>query len=94
MVEQSLMMIQFDGFWGIWDEPFLIYENTLDKRQRLFFICFHSVFMNHIIFKRYKSVLKEGGVPIHKCAEYTDFALKRFYRGQEKPWFDNTILSL
>jgi hypothetical protein len=35
---------QFDGFGDMGRAFSSIYENTLDKRQRLFRICFHSVF--------------------------------------------------
>lgn len=89
---------QFDGFWGIWDEPFLQFmKNTLDKKKTPFFATVFTVSSHepYNIPKKYKNRFKEGGVPIHKCAEYTDFALKRFFdEAKKKPWFDNTIFVL
>lgn len=89
---------QFDGFWGIWDEPFLQYmKKTLDKKKTPFLATVFTVSSHepYNIPKKYKNRFKEGGVPIHKCAEYTDFALKRFFeQSKKKPWFDNTIFIL
>lgn len=89
---------QFDGFWGIWDEPFLQFmKNTLDKKKTPFFASVFTVSSHepYNIPQKYKNRFKEGGVPIHKCVEYTDFALKRFFmEAQKKPWFDNTIFVL
>ena len=89
---------QFDGFWGIWDEPFLQYmKNTLDKKKTPFFASVFTVSSHepYIIPDKYKDRFHEGGVPIHKCAEYTDFALKRFFtEAKKQPWFSNTIFVL
>lgn len=89
---------QFDGYWGIWDEPFLQFmKNTLDKKKTPFFASVFTVTSHepYIIPEKYKNRFHEGGVPIHKCAEYTDFALKRFFdEAKKKPWFSNTIFVL
>jgi len=86
---------QFDGFWGIWDEPFLQFmKRTLDKEKAPFFASVFTVSSHepYIIPEKYKNTFLEGGVPIHKCAEYTDFALKQFFKEAKKaPWFSNTI---
>jgi phosphoglycerol transferase MdoB-like AlkP superfamily enzyme len=86
---------QFDGFWGIWDEPFLQYmKKTLDKKKTPFFASVFTVSSHepYIIPEKYKNRFHEGGVPIHKCAEYTDFALKRFFdEAKKEPWFSSTI---
>ena len=86
---------QFDGFWGIWDEPFLQFmKKTLDKEKAPFFATVFTVSSHepYIIPEKYKNAFREGGVPIHKCAEYTDFALKQFFKEAKKaPWFSNTI---
>ena len=89
---------EFDGFWGICDEPFLQFmKNTLDKKKTPFFAAVFTVSSHepYIIPEKYKNKFQEGGVPIHKCAEYTDFALKRFFtEAKKKPWFSNTIFVL
>jgi phosphoglycerol transferase MdoB-like AlkP superfamily enzyme len=86
---------QFDGFWGIWDEPFLQFmKKTLDKKKTPFFASVFTVSSHepYIIPNKYKKTFREGGVPIHKCAEYTDYSLKRFFNEAKKePWFSNTI---
>lgn len=86
---------QFDGFWGIWDEPFLQYmKKTLDTKKSPFFASVFTVSSHepYIIPEKYKDKFKEGGVPMHKCVEYTDYALKRFFdEAKNEPWFNNTI---
>jgi len=89
---------QFDGFWGIWDEPFLQYmKKTLDTKKAPFFASVFTVSSHepYIIPEKYKNTVHEGGVPMHKCVEYTDFALKQFFTQAKKaPWFNNTIFVL
>lgn len=89
---------QFDGFWGIWDEPFLQFmKNTLDKQKTPFFSTVFTVSSHepYIIPEKYKNRFHEGEIPMHKCAEYTDYALKRFFdEAKKQPWFNNTIFVL
>lgn len=89
---------QFDGFWGIWDEPFLQFmKKTLDKKKTPFLATVFTVTSHepYIIPEKYKNKFAEGGVPMHKCVEYTDFALKRFFdEAKKQPWFSNTIFVL
>lgn len=86
---------EFDGFWGIWDEPFLQFmKKNLDQEKSPFFSTVFTV-SSHEPFnipKKYKNRFHEGELPIHKCIEYTDFSLKRFFEEAKKsPWFENTI---
>ena len=86
---------QFDGFWGIWDEPFLQFmKKTLDKKKSPFFASVFTVSSHepYIIPDKYKIKFREGDVPIHKCAEYTDYSLKQFFnQAKKEAWFNNTI---
>jgi phosphoglycerol transferase MdoB-like AlkP superfamily enzyme len=86
---------QYDGFWGIWDEPFLQFmKKTLDKKQKPFFATVFTVSSHepYIIPEKYKNRFKEGAIQMHKCVEYTDFALKRFFdEAKKEAWFNNTI---
>ena len=86
---------QFDGFWGIWDEPFLQYmKKTLDKKKTPFFASVFTVSSHepYIIPDKYKNKFLEGDIPMHKCAEYTDYSLRQFFASAKKePWFANTI---
>ena len=86
---------EFDGSWGIWDEPFLQFmKQTLDQKKSPFFATVFTV-SSHEPFKipeKYANKFKAGNIPMHKCVEYTDFALKQFFASAKKAkWFDNTI---
>ncbi len=86
---------EFDGFWGIWDEPFFQFmKNTLDTEKTPFFSTIFTVSSHepYIVPEKYKNKFKEGKIPMHKCAEYTDYALKQFFNAAKKQkWFENTI---
>lgn len=92
-------MADYDGVWGIWDEPFLQFfctklTETLEPfLASLFTISSHHPFR---VPQQYKDVFKdEGKFPIHKGIKYTDFALGRFFEeARKQPWFNNTIFVL
>jgi phosphoglycerol transferase MdoB-like AlkP superfamily enzyme len=88
----------FDGFWGIWDEPFLQFmKTTLDKQKAPFFSTIFTVSSHepYIIPDKYKNKFKEGDIIMHKCVEYTDYALKRFFEeAKNSVWYENTIFVL
>lgn len=85
----------FDGFWGIWDEPFMQFmKKTLDTKKEpflstIFTVSSHDPF---IIPKKYEGKFPKGHIPMHQCVGYTDYAFKRFFEAAKKePWFKNTI---
>lgn len=85
----------FDGLWGIWDEKFLdFYATKLNTFPEPFFSSFFSVSSHHpfIIPLEYKDDFKGGPLVIHKCIQYTDFSLSKFFRRVSKmPWYENTV---
>ena len=85
----------FDGFWGIWDEPFFKFmKYELDQKQRPFFSTLFTVTSHepYIIPKKYEGKFPKGYVPMHQCVGYTDFALQQFFHAAKKmPWFKNTV---
>ncbi|MEM5564480.1 LTA synthase family protein [Psychroserpens sp. AS72] len=85
----------FDGFWGIWDEPFLQYMKTnLDDMETPFFSTVFTVSSHdpYVIPEKYEGQFPVGNVPMHQCVGYTDYAFKQFFEAAKKePWFDNTI---
>jgi phosphoglycerol transferase MdoB-like AlkP superfamily enzyme len=88
----------FDGVWGIWDEPFFQYFNkNLSKEKQPFFATLFSV-SSHEPYKvpeKYEGKFPKGDVNIHQPIGYTDYALKRFFNEAKKqPWFNNTIFVL
>lgn len=85
----------FDGTWGIWDEPFFQYmKRTLDKKQQPFMATLFSV-SSHEPYKvpeKYAGKFPKGTVNIHESVGYTDYALRQFFDAAKKePWFKNTI---
>ncbi|WP_418636517.1 LTA synthase family protein [Winogradskyella sp.] len=85
----------FDGAWGIWDEPFLQYmKENIDDMETPFFTTVFTVSSHepYVIPKKYEGKFPIGNVPMHQCVGYTDYAFKRFFEEAKKePWFDNTI---
>lgn len=86
---------EFDGMWGIWDEPFLqFYAEQLNKFPQPFVSAFFSVSSHHPfrIPEKYEDTFKGGPLPIQKCIQYTDYALKRFFQKvSTMPWYKNTL---
>ncbi len=88
----------FDGTWGIWDEPFFQYmKRTLDKKKQPFMATLFSV-SSHEPYKvpeKYTGKFPKGTVNIHESVGYTDYALRQFFDAAKKePWFKNTIFVL
>lgn len=88
-------MADYDGHWGIWDEPFLQYwcAKLNDMKQPFMSACFTvSSHTPYVIPEKYKKTYPEEGVAIHKCIRYTDMAIGKFFETASKqPWFKNTI---
>ncbi|MBT8195146.1 MAG: LTA synthase family protein [Bacteroidia bacterium] len=85
----------YDGQWGIYDEPYLKYfEKELTKQKQPFLSCFFSLSSHHPfkLPKKYKNAFQEGELPIHPCISYTDAALKQFFQNaKNQDWFKNTL---
>ncbi|MFM2229695.1 MAG: Phosphoglycerol transferase [Bacteroidota bacterium] len=88
----------FDGYWGIWDEPFFHYFNkTISAKKQPFMATLFSVSSHepYIVPDQYKGKFPKGTNPMHQCVGYTDYALKQFFKAASKePWFNNTIFVL
>lgn len=88
----------FDGNWGIWDEPFLQYYCAkMGEMKQPFMTALFTVSSHHpfVVPDKYKNQFKGGQLPIHKCIRYTDMAIGRFFESARKqPWFKNTIFIL
>ena len=86
---------EFDGVWGIWDEPFFQYMKTvLDKKTQPFMATLFSV-SSHEPYKvpeKYAGKFPKGDINIHEGIGYTDYSLRKFFAAAKKePWFKNTI---
>jgi phosphoglycerol transferase MdoB-like AlkP superfamily enzyme len=88
----------FDGVWGIWDEPFFQYFNkTLSQKKSPFMATLFSV-SSHEPYKipeKYAGKFPKGKVNINQGIGYTDMALQKFFAAARKqPWYKNTIFVL
>ena len=88
----------FDGHWGIWDEPFLQYYCAKMSEMKQPFMTTVFTVSSHtpyVIPEKYKNVYPEEGLIMHKCIRYTDMAIGKFFESARKqPWFKNTIFVL
>lgn len=85
----------FDGSWGIWDEPFFQYmRETLNEKPQPFFSTIFTVSSHepYVVPKEYEGKFPKGYVPMHQVVGYTDYAFKKFFeKAKNEPWFENTI---
>lgn len=86
---------QFDGYWGIWDEPFFGFvKESLDEKDKPFFATIFTVTSHepYIVPKEFEGRFPMGYNPMHQCVGYTDYAFKTFFEAAAKEaWFENTI---
>lgn len=85
----------YDGNWGIWDEPFLQYmAKQLSKTQQPFFSSVFTLNTHHpfSIPKKYANKFNKSNEPFLNCVAYADFALAQFFATIKKEaWFNNTL---
>lgn len=85
----------FDGIWGIWDEPFFqFFADKLNTFQQPFFSTIFSVSSHHPfrVPEKYKGKFKKGKLPVLECISYTDLALREFFtKASRSEWFKNTL---
>ena len=85
----------FDGLWGIWDEKFLsYYADQLNTFRQPFFSSVFSLSSHHPfkVPEEYEGRFKGGPLVIHKCVEYTDFSLRKYFdKVKTMPWYKNTL---
>ena len=86
---------EFDGYWGIWDEPFLQFmKSEIDKKQSPFLSTVFTISSHepYVIPSKYDGKFKKGSIDMHQCVGYTDYALKRFFNeSKNSDWFENTV---
>ena len=85
----------FDGTWGIWDEPF--FQFSADKINELkepfistlFSVSSHEPF---VVPTKYKNKFPKGDHPLRETIGYTDMALRNFFEKAKKMnWFKKTL---
>lgn len=85
----------FDGQWGIFDEPFFDYfADGLNKMKPPFFATIFSLSAHHpyTIPEKYSNKFPQGNLKIQQTVAYADFALRRFFaKAARMPWYGNTL---
>jgi len=85
----------YDGIWGIWDEPFLQYfAKQMNTFKQPFYTTLFTVSSHHPynLPSGYENKFKSGPHLVHRTIGYTDYALRKFFNTASKmPWFNNTL---
>jgi phosphoglycerol transferase MdoB-like AlkP superfamily enzyme len=85
----------YDGEWGIYDEPFLQYVAEIigtEKQPSVSVIFTLSSHHPYSIPAKYKNKFPKGTLEIHESIGYTDYSLKHFFETYSKmPGFDSTL---
>jgi phosphoglycerol transferase MdoB-like AlkP superfamily enzyme len=85
----------YDGNWGIWDEPYLQYfADGINKMQQPFLATVFTLSSHppYKLPKQYEGVLPQRSSPIEAVVSYSDMALGKFFATASKqPWFNNTL---
>ncbi|GAA4355291.1 LTA synthase family protein [Hymenobacter saemangeumensis] len=88
----------YDGHWGIFDEPYLQYfSRQLTATPQPFFATLFTLSAHDpfTVPGPYRGKLPGGTQPIHPTIAYTDLALRRFFRiASRQPWYRNTVFVL
>ncbi|MFN5171631.1 MAG: LTA synthase family protein, partial [Bacteroidota bacterium] len=88
----------FDGNWGIFDEPYLQHfircMDTLNDGKQPVFASIFTLSSHHpyTIPKPYQGKLPGDPATVQHTIAYTDIALRKFFEtASKKPWFENTV---
>ena len=85
----------YDGNWGIYDEPFLQYVvKQMDTISKPFVSALFTLSSHHpySIPEQHIGRFPKGSMIVHETVGYTDYALKRFFEQASKTkWYDNTL---
>ncbi len=88
----------FDGHWGIFDEPYLQYVvDVLDTVKSPFFAGVFTLSSHHPykVPAEYAGKFPNGEFPILESVAYADYALQRFFeRASKSTWYKNTLFVL
>lgn len=90
---------EFDGTWGVWDEPFLQFFCAELSEMPQPFVASVFTLSSHHPFRvpdKYKDRFTDEGIfELNKCIRYADYSIGRFFESARKEaWFENTIFVL
>lgn len=88
----------FDGLWGIFDEPFLnrvakeIASSHSPHISTIFTLSSHTPYT---LPDKYKQTFTSGTMPMHKVISYSDMAIRKFFdKMKESKDYENTLFVL
>ncbi|MDR0789966.1 MAG: sulfatase-like hydrolase/transferase [Bacteroidales bacterium] len=85
----------YDGNWGIFDEPFLQYMvRTISSFKQPFATTVFTISSHHpyTIPPQHKGRFNKGTLIVHETVGYADYALKKFFEAAAKTdWYNNTL---
>ena len=85
----------FDGGWGIGDEPFLQFiVKDINRNKHPFCVAFFTLSSHqpYHIPDKYNNKFKGGPLPIFKAIQYADYSLQQFFKTvSTMPWYSNTL---
>ncbi len=85
----------YDGNWGIYDEPFFKFmKRKLDTSKEPFSTAFFTLSSHHpyTIPGNLKKRFQKGRNPVYESIEYADYALQQFFHeAQKSSWYKNTL---
>lgn len=85
----------FDGNWGIFDEPFFqFFAKNLDQTQQPFFATIFSLSSHHpyLVPPQYQGKFRKGELEIQEAVMYSDYSLMKFFMtASGSTWFSNTL---
>ncbi|MGB8489494.1 MAG: sulfatase-like hydrolase/transferase [Bacteroidales bacterium] len=85
----------FDGMWGVWDEPFFqFFCKKLNTFKQPFLASVFSISSHHPfkVPEKYRNKFPKGPVPILEVVGYTDHALQEYFQeARKQPWYANTL---
>ncbi|MCE3260191.1 MAG: ltaS, partial [Bacteroidetes bacterium] len=88
----------FDGFWGIWDEPYLLYTvKKMSEMKEPFHSSIFTLSSHHPYFvpKKYEGKFPKGTLENSASIAYTDLSLRKFFEAaQTTSWYKNTFFVL
>ena len=85
----------FDGNWGIFDEPFLQFMAQQLKQSPTPFLASVFTLSSHNPYtlpEQYQGKIAKGEIPMHSVVRYTDIALQHFFNTiKTAPWYKDTL---
>ncbi|MGN1246434.1 MAG: LTA synthase family protein [Muribaculaceae bacterium] len=77
---------------AISDEPFLQFCCNGINGMKQPFVATAVLGDNNEVPAKYRQLLPAGKLPVHRCVEYTDMALRRFFdAASQQKWYGNTL---